>query len=527
MTNTPNKPYKHASLFSGIGGFDLASQWMGWENVFHCEINPFCQRILKYYFPNSIPYGDITTTDFSIWRGKIDILTGGFPCQPFSLAGKRKGTEDDRHLWPQMLRAVKEIQPRVIVGENVPGIVNWSDGLVFEQVCADLENEGYEVQPVILPACGLNAPHKRYRVWFVAYNHNFGRRSEPQQPSSDAKGTRSKYWWCYTAASTNPSSLNSPIPIQQRGQDETCNADIDRKDESGDVANAISAGRQEQHAAAIADRPGFGSWMGDASGNITNAQGWRLQERDAEPTQLGTHAAANRHDCIPGWDDFPTQSPVCGGNDGFSAESHFDAFSNEDKMDRNLVIKGALDAGRLITNHQTGKIYSTCQRGKSGLKKELPGADCNGYVVHNIFFNGVKKQCRAHQIVWISANGLYDKNLLMIDHIDRDRKNNILSNLRLVTPLGNAMNRVSYEGKLSQIEKDRIFFLHKEGHNSMRELAEDFGISKSRVHQLITEHGGLDGITFPSWRQKSISGFGNAIVPQIAFEIFKAIEQTL
>jgi len=99
----------HASLFSGIGGFDLAAEWMGWENVFHCEINPFGQKILKYYWPKAISYGDITKTDFTIWRSRVDIITGGFPCQPFSIAGKRKGTADDRHLWPEMLRAIQEI----------------------------------------------------------------------------------------------------------------------------------------------------------------------------------------------------------------------------------------------------------------------------------------------------------------------------------------------------------------------------------------------------------------------------------
>jgi DNA (cytosine-5)-methyltransferase 1 len=160
----------HGSLFSGIGGFDLASQWMGWDNIFHCEWNDFGQRVLKHHFPNSISYGDITTTDFTIHRGQIDILTGGFPCQPYSQAGKRLGKEDDRHLWPEMLRAIREIQPRWVVGENVLGLVNWNGGLVFDEVQADLENEGYVVQPYVLPACAVNAPHRRDRVWFASYS---------------------------------------------------------------------------------------------------------------------------------------------------------------------------------------------------------------------------------------------------------------------------------------------------------------------------------------------------------------------
>lgn len=162
----------HGSLFSGIGGFDLAAEWMGWENVFHCEIKEFGQKILKYYWPNAISYADITKTDFTIHRGTIDVLTGGFPCQPYSVAGKRKGKEDDRHLWPEMLRAIREIAPRYIVGENVGGLVSWNGGMVFEEVQTDLENEGYEIQPVILPACAIGAWHRRDRVWFIAHSIN-------------------------------------------------------------------------------------------------------------------------------------------------------------------------------------------------------------------------------------------------------------------------------------------------------------------------------------------------------------------
>lgn len=164
----------HASLFSGIGGFDLAAEWAGWTNSFNCEIDPFCRRILKHHFPNAEQYADIRTTDFTIWRGRVDVLTGGFPCQPFSLAGKRKGTEDDRYLWPEMLRVIRNIRPRWVVGENVFGIVNWSEGVVFEQVCSDLETAGYAVQPYIIPACGVGAPHRRDRCWFVAHRTDAG-----------------------------------------------------------------------------------------------------------------------------------------------------------------------------------------------------------------------------------------------------------------------------------------------------------------------------------------------------------------
>jgi DNA (cytosine-5)-methyltransferase 1 len=159
----------HGSLFSGIGGFDLAAEWMGWENVFHCEWNPFGQKILNYYWPNAKSYTDITKTSFNIHRGSIDILSGGFPCQPYSHAGKRQGKDDERHLWPEMLRAIREIRPRWVVGENVLGLVNWNGGLVFNEVQADLELEGYEVFPYVLPAAAVNAAHRRDRIWFIAH----------------------------------------------------------------------------------------------------------------------------------------------------------------------------------------------------------------------------------------------------------------------------------------------------------------------------------------------------------------------
>lgn len=196
------KIIRHASLFSGIGAPELAALWIGWQNVFHCEINEFCNTILNYWFPNSINYENIKTTDFSRWQGQIDILTGGFPCQPFSSAGRRLGTDDDRYLWPEMLRVIRQIQPTFVIGENVAGIISMvqpgeevkvgsttslfeenddiyqkKQEFVVETVCSDLECEGYSVQPFVIPACAVGAPHQRDRVWFVA------RRNVPTSPT--------------------------------------------------------------------------------------------------------------------------------------------------------------------------------------------------------------------------------------------------------------------------------------------------------------------------------------------------------
>lgn len=263
----------HASLFSGIGGFDLAAEWAGWTNMFNCEIDPFCRRVLKYHFPNAVQYEDIKTTDFTVWRGWIDVLTGGFPCQPFSVAGKRKGTDDDRYLWPEMLRAIREIRPRWVVGENVRGFVNWSEGMVLDTVFSDLEALGYEVQPFVLPACAVDAPHRRDRVWIVAHRADAGSEGlRERQEQADKCGSASD--------------------AERVGGGEIC-----KDPTSGQsVGNGIVRPRSQRSAADPAIL-GF---------SIPRAA-W-----------IGRPGFANEHS-IPNWEHFPTQPPVCGGDDGLPA----------------------------------------------------------------------------------------------------------------------------------------------------------------------------------------------------------------
>jgi len=248
---------RHGSLFSGIGGFDLAAEWMGWENIFHCEWMPFPRKVLNYYWPNAKTYEDITKTDFTIHRGTIDILTGGFPCQPYSSAGKRLGKEDERHLWPDMLRAISEIEPTYVVGENVRGLTNWSGGLVFEEVCTDLESQGYEVQPILLPACAVGAPHRRDRIWFVASNSNSIRQHECE---------------CNNEKLTSEGGINAFNDINEN----------------------------------------------DGQGNVTYSpdkrQEYALEDGKLEGRRFGESYQRGF------WNTFPSQSPICGGDDGLPTE---------------------------------------------------------------------------------------------------------------------------------------------------------------------------------------------------------------
>ena len=261
---------RHGSLFSGIGGFDLAAEWCGWENVFHCEWNPFGQKVLKHHFPKSISYNDITKTNFTIHRGDIDILSGGFPCQPYSSAGKRLGKEDERHLWPEMLRAIREIQPSWVVGENVRGLTNWNGGLVFDEVQSELEIEGYQVLPFLLPACAINAPHRRDRIWFVAYSNGAMLRANKLRSirtDNEKIGTEGSQTF-YNAIRPNGFKGNVTDPKQFR---------LEHSEERG---------------------------------NFTESQ----RETQRERCSITKQFEAN------GWTGFPTVSPICGGDDGLPKE---------------------------------------------------------------------------------------------------------------------------------------------------------------------------------------------------------------
>jgi DNA (cytosine-5)-methyltransferase 1 len=293
---------RHGSLFSGIGGFDLASEWMGWENVFHCEWMEFPRKVLEYHFPESDSLIDICKTDFKKYANTIDILTGGFPCQPFSTAGKRKGTDDERYLWGEMLRAIQEIKPKYVIAENVFGITNIDGGLVFEQVCLDLEAEGYEVQPFIIPAAAKNAPHRRDRVWFVAYaNRNDGRSINRDCRCTESKTDRQGQQSVYSriSSTSNEGNATDTKCIGLEYGNETRNIrskETKTRSERSEFTNVVEA---------------------NGNGNVTDTNGiglWGKSDRVRKSTINGQNSATNN------WSNFPTESPICSRNDGISQQ---------------------------------------------------------------------------------------------------------------------------------------------------------------------------------------------------------------
>lgn len=348
----------HASLFSGIGGAEIAAERAGWQNLFHCEINPFCRRVLEYHYPNSKSYDNITETDFTPWRGKVTVLTGGFPCQPFSLAGRRKGADDDRYLWPQMLRAIREIQPAWVVGENVNGIrsmvqsreetemasggmlfrenhlIRARERFTFEEVCGSLEREGYSVQAFVIPACAVGAPHRRDRVWFVANNRCRQRTDKPfPVPERDTASDIGQ--GCENRTPANPDEHGDKPRQASEGTE-------------GNRDYRLSQQGERREPSEWADGlPEVSRPPADTYRNGGQAEAQRLGERpqdDDEPqsvldcgttsytSSLGRLEVGNengdacesqgeRRPCPTGspqdwWREFPTQPPVCGGDDG-------------------------------------------------------------------------------------------------------------------------------------------------------------------------------------------------------------------
>ena len=383
----------HASLFSGIGGAEVAASMMGWQNLFHCEIQEFPRKVLDYWFPNSESYEDITKTDFTKWHGKVDVLTGGFPCQPFSLAGRRKGADDNRYLWPQMLRAIRQIHPTWVVGENVNGIKTMVEScqvtqmgrtdylfeenhlyreesrFTLDKICADLEAEGYSVQPLVIPACAIGAPHRRDRVWIVAH------RSDPRAETVQQEGQDGI---CSARPSTH-TQCDGHSPQGHGNQRARAKKSKKRKNRPQSRSRRHGSGKNlahtlqhrshqvhQDHQSQFPDGARSNSLGGQWSSSHSYGNGGKTLQpsegtertgckRDVQPKERSTSpewtdrlSRLQRHDahaiserlegmyqswgeeserkcvwrdfarhCEEGhWKHFPTQSPVCRGNDG-------------------------------------------------------------------------------------------------------------------------------------------------------------------------------------------------------------------
>lgn len=413
---------------------------MGWENVFHCEWMEFPRKVLDYHFPNADSHIDICKTDFKKYANTIDVLTGGFPCQPFSLAGKRKGTDDERYLWGEMLRAIQEIKPRFVIAENVFGITNIDGGLVFQQVCLDLEAEGYEVQPFIIPACAKNAPHRRDRCWFIATNtdrYGFIKGRGYDGISKDVDGSNTSCEW----------STNS-------------------KDIDGCSTNGVSK-----------DQSTIGSRIS--------------QQANAEKNQT----TASRRVC--GLDETnKCKGTIC----------------------KNWV---TIDKSRALVQERQSRFFASINRGlgnnqasfgelaNMGLSIDLSRINPMDWNATNSNGNGFNER-NCNNEINSSQGGEYALN--DIEQISTDSK-----------CIGRTEIR-NDNGQFTQTQQTECGKQQFSRANSTQSWWRDFP-SQSPICSgddgLPTK---LDGIAFSKWRQESIKGYGNAIVPQIAHQLFQILE---
>jgi DNA (cytosine-5)-methyltransferase 1 len=310
---------KVLDLFSGIGGFSLGLERTGgFQTVAFCEIEPFCRRVLEKHWPGVPIHEDVRKLKGSD-VGTVDVVCGGYPCQPFSLAGKRAGQEDDRHLWPEMLRAIREIQPGYVVGENVRGLTNWNGGLVFDEVQADLEVEGFKVLPFLLPACGVGAPHRRDRIWFVAHAVSNGHERENgsgKDRCQEGKVEGTEQWEEWNKKNGQRLWTNVRGDVAEGITADSGCIIGDRREIDGPeqgVNNRQNNGREE-----TTDQPKRLYTPNDvANTNSCQRCEGRLHAEGSETATGHISACDSRYDRTD-WQDFPTQPPVCNRNDGLS-----------------------------------------------------------------------------------------------------------------------------------------------------------------------------------------------------------------
>ena len=259
---------KLLDLFSGIGGFSLGLESTGYfETIAFVEKDKFCQQVLKKNFKD-IPI-ESEVRDVKGERYAADIITGGFPCQPFSVAGKRRGTDDDRYLWDETIRIIRECKARWFIGENVEGIINIQDGMVLRQVQDDLEKEGFQVQCLVIPASGIGAWHQRKRVWIIAYSkHNGSHRSKGNETIESSNQSKE---WLFIRDDQDVSNTNTGFSVRENEEVQARGNTIN--DGSKDVPNTNSFGHR-----------------GWSSKGCTNER-WSFLSREQEGREMGSETS--------------------------------------------------------------------------------------------------------------------------------------------------------------------------------------------------------------------------------------------
>ena len=474
---------KLLDLFSGIGGFSLGAESHGIETIGFVEKDPFCQRVLKKHWPDVPIESDIRNVRGENY-GATDIISGGFPCQPFSVAGKRKGTDDDRYLWDETIRVVTEVKPRWFIGENVEGLINIQNGMVLRQVQDDLEKEGFQVQCLVIPASGIGAWHQRKRIWIIAHSNNNGLKGgQSETCNKDASGKNDTSFRGESASNTS------------RSDDDRGNKKKSRIDES--VSRSHDGDQEESSTTKglcdLSEKSDECSAVGKTSADQENNDRTLVQKRQvfqlSNSRGLGDDQASSERNQIQSRDD--------------NTVSH--------RVDTKNV-SNSQNRSREQTQWQGRESIGRGSDDRSRLEKK-------GYEVKSNVSNTIGELSDGCGSTTRNGNSKQE----WLDSHSQEYKDKVWSETQRCDQQTRSRGNVSNSSSTGL-----------QGHNSKQELSkQELGFSTHQNDERTrtwweTEsrlRGVPHGISYEldKGRVNRIKSLGNSIVPQIAYQIFKSI----
>lgn len=474
-------------LFSGIGGFSLAAHWMGWQTVAFVEKEPFCHKVLNKNFKGVPIYDDIFTFDGRQFTGTVDIICGGFPCQPFSAAGKREGRNDERHLFPEMLRVIREVRPRWVVAENVRGLLSIENGRLFAEIVALLESEGFEVVTFCIPASALGAPHRRDRLWIVGRSNvddsKSGRRHICERIDV-GQTERKEHPPCNADCNSNASDTESAgLERRTRYGRGTMGAGVGQENRINDASDTAHGRHDGRFKSETGCRGQVANGYAGSSGNL-----WSTNWLDVA---LRT-CVRDVDDGLPGrllgfLNEHYEQTNIEGDNSSPVAETDFINWRNLCRLRE--YAQTATPSFRLY-------IYGLCNRMPEMSSEEGSSRWVSSEETAETM-RGLWKRFSTESFT--ESQDVREQLLKYLRQIERNETLVFTLNDQQVPQLW---------GRVSKIEGSS---------DSLREIV--------RQHRGVAETQNFELMTHSQWRTGALKALGNSIVPQVAYEIFKAIEE--
>lgn len=491
---------RYLSLFSGIESASVAWGPLGWEPVAFAEIDPFPCAVLEERYPGVPNLGDVSEVD---WRkfvkrsGKPDVLVGGSPCQSFSIAGSRTGLDGASGLMWEYVRAVREVRPRWVLWENVPGALSSSHGEDFRCLLEALDALGYGLAWRVLDAQFFGLAQRRERVFLVG---RLGERPpvevlfEPESVPWDPRSSREKREDLAEAAGRRPEGASFTLKLRHTGSDNPGGGagPLVQRDVSATLATS-----QDQTLFSFAQESDVMPAL-DASGSkavcIADDNANAAVDVDMAGTIKVGGSAPIVSSCRSGVAVRRLTPTECERLQGFPTEVRLKA----EDMTPDELIACALANGDITCDLANGKVYGTRGPGGKPLdeKRELGFVHPSGYVHINLSSNGSKKQVRAHRVIYIAANG-HIPDGMVVDHINNDKSDNRICNLQLLTAEENSRKAAddgkylsgedNPQSKITAEVRSRIAHDYRTLGMTYRDLAQKYGVSKSRIGQIVNE----------------------------------------